>query len=64
MSEEFIDGIVVGAVTVSAIIVQNILKPKMKSKVGVAMLTVILSLVAGIVVAVILYLLSRESPQG
>lgn len=64
MSEEFIDGIVVGAVTVSAIIVQNILKPKMKSKVGVAMLTVILSLLAAIVVAVILYLLSRESPQG
>lgn len=60
MSEEFIDGMVVGVVTVSAIVVQNILKPKMKSKAAVAALTVGLSLLAGIVVAVILYLVARK----
>ena len=61
MSEEFIDGIVVGVVTVSAIVVQNYLKPKMRSKAGVAVLTVVSALLAGIIVAVILYLLARDN---
>lgn len=60
MSEEFMDGIVVGVVAVSAIVVQNYLKPKMRSKAGVAALTVVAALLAGIIVAVMLYFLVRD----
>ncbi len=56
MSDEMIDGIVVSAVTVVAIVAQAFLRPRVKSKLERALLAVAIGLVAGIVAAVVLYL--------